>query len=764
MKNLRFICAQPANTFYIWQVETVINNFVKNGINPNNIDILLAIENNFIPEEWQILKNHYNNVNFFFYNDTREDKSYLPGVYFDLLKHYVKNNDLHDKVLFLHDSDIVFTKNVDFSGMIDDDIWYMSDTNSYINYNYIKQKGDQVYQDMCNIVGIDRRIPKLMNSNSGGAQYIIKNSTYEYWDKVEKDSIKLYKHFCDTEYLHVKKHDHDYPIQKWTAGMWSLLWNAWLFGHETKVDRRLDFGWSTNHISDVQKYSILHNSGVLSNENKMFFKTDYLNKLPYGDDLDIDKEKASYYYWNEVQDAGKKSPMINHETNDKVSFVCTTYGRFTCVRRIVAQYYAQTYSNKELIIFNTDVERPYVSGINDPTIKVINNNTNYITNEPYTNRGDICRDAVTHATGDYFMLADDDDIYLPWHMEQAVNGIKSNGKDAWKPEKSFYASYGNLEISKNVMEASVIVKMDRIRSIGFRSDITGYEGLSWYMQLASEGNLDEQNTYYVPSYSFNWSDPQEIGGHKQSGHIDDINNFDNHKLNCTDYAKEPLTPISEKELAKEYSKYYDFFLSNKNLFDHELFEKYISCYISKPITGRDDSFTVLFDILNDTYNEPINIVETGCIREINDDFKFGDGWSTLNWEYYCKKTGSKTFVVDISKIHIDRSKTIVPESKYVSYTLDDSINFLNNFNSKIDLLYLDSFDYDGDEENIKLCHNHSLNELKAAWNKLSEKCFILIDDIFNEHWDGKGKITIPYLLSNGFTIVYFIDSQVLLKR
>ena len=55
--------------------------------------------------------------------------------------------------------------------------------------------------------------------------------------------------------------------------------------------------------------------------------------------------------------------------------------------------------------------------------------------------------------------------------------------------------------------------------------------------------------------------------------------------------------------------------------------------------------------------------------------------------------------------------------------------FLKGFDKKIDLLFLDSFDYWGDEENIKACHNHSLNELKAAWDKLNEHCFVLIDDV-----------------------------------
>ncbi len=143
--------------------------------------------------------------------------------------------------VFLHDSDIVLTKPPKFDDMIKGNSWYLSNTKFYINYDYIIGKGDHTYKKMCEIVGIDPLIPKLLNNNSGGAQYIVKNTTYEFWDKVETDSINLYKYFCDTEHLHVKKTEYDYPIQKWTAGMWSLLWNAWLAGHETIVDERLDF-------------------------------------------------------------------------------------------------------------------------------------------------------------------------------------------------------------------------------------------------------------------------------------------------------------------------------------------------------------------------------------------------------------------------------------------------------------------------------------------------------------------------------------------
>ena len=259
----------------------------------------------------------------------------------------------------------------------------------------------------------------------------------------------------------------------------------------------------------------------------------------------------------------------------KLSFVCTSYRRFTCVERIVAQFHAQTYPNKELIIFNTDEEYPYSLGFEDSRVIIVNNGINYETGAPYENRGQICRDAVTHATGDYFMLADDDDIYLPWHMQQAVDGIESNGKDAWKPEQSFFATPSKVEMCMNTLEASVIVKMERIREIGFRSDITGYEGLSWYTQLRDEKHLDEHNKYYVPSYCFNWSDPHEIAGHKQSGAIGSQNNFENHKEASKDYVKRPLEKLAEEKLRETYKPYYHFLRQHVEDFPLELVSKYV---------------------------------------------------------------------------------------------------------------------------------------------------------------------------------------------
>lgn len=266
--------------------------------------------------------------------------------------------------------------------------------------------------------------------------------------------------------------------------------------------------------------------------------------------------------------------------NPKVSFVCTSYRRYRCVERIIEQYLQQDYQSKELIIFNTDTENPMSldESLFDYNIILVNNSIDYITGLEYTNRGQICRDAVSHATGDLFMLADDDDIYLPWHLRQAVDGIESNGKDAWKPRRSFFATPTKLEMCQNTLEASVIVKMHRIREIGFRDDLTGYEGLSWYTKLRDEKQLDEYNEHFIPSYCFNWSDPSDMAGHKQSGDINNPNNFENHKQKSCDVSSKPLERLGES-IKQIYQRYYNFLLNHKSEYDIELWQKYASKYV-----------------------------------------------------------------------------------------------------------------------------------------------------------------------------------------
>jgi hypothetical protein len=307
---MKWISAQPATIYYAWQVEVYINNFVENGVSPADIHVLFLTDGE-IPKEIEVLQRSYPFIGFHFYNDNRNDKSYIRSIYFNAVKqHFEAHPELENEIIMFHDSDTILLKPFEQSWeLLANKIWYFSDTNSYINYDYIMQKGEDVYQRMLDIVGLDGIVPKICNSNSGGAQHLIKNSTYSFWNKVEKDSIALYKMFCETEHLYQKKHDGDYPIQKWTAGMWSLLWNAWYFGNEVKVTDKLNFCWATDKIESMHNKQFLHNAGVTEMGQNLFYKGGYTNTLPYGSNLLISQEYCSYEYYKWIEKVASISPL-----------------------------------------------------------------------------------------------------------------------------------------------------------------------------------------------------------------------------------------------------------------------------------------------------------------------------------------------------------------------------------------------------------------------------------------------------------------------
>lgn len=319
MKNLRYICVQPRLLYYAWQVEVMINNFLKHGINPNNIDILVAWNPNdktsdsVNKEAWDKLANHYNNVRFFFYEDTREQPiHYISSVRPNILKqHFKAYPELEKEAIFYHDCDIVFTRTPDFSKFLNDNIWYLSDTNSYINYDYIISKGQDVYSKMCEIVKIDPIIPKLMNSNSGGAQYIMKNVDWTFWEFVERNSEQLFYQITDLNNQKKAIDSTYHELQIWCADMWAVLWNGWISSNETKVVPEMDFSWATDPIERWSEKLIYHNAGVTCSCGRQFYKGLYIDKLPYGIELEqYSQLKNGYNYVKEIIETAQKSCLL----------------------------------------------------------------------------------------------------------------------------------------------------------------------------------------------------------------------------------------------------------------------------------------------------------------------------------------------------------------------------------------------------------------------------------------------------------------------
>ena len=141
------------------------------------------------------------------------------------------------------------------------------------------------------------------------------------------------------------------------------------------------------------------------------------------------------------------------------------------------------------------------------------------------------------------------------------NGIESNGNFYNVTVKNFATPWTNVDYTKmhplTDLSATVI---------------------GW---VRDEKQFNEMNNNYIPSYCFNWSDPHEVSGHKQSGDINNPNNFENHKQASNDYALRPLQKLSKEDINLVYKKYYQWIFENLHNLNLEYFERYAKQFTNK---------------------------------------------------------------------------------------------------------------------------------------------------------------------------------------
>jgi len=144
------------------------------------------------------------------------------------------------------------------------------------------------------------------------------------------------------------------------------------------------------------------------------------------------------------------------------------------------------------------------------------------------------------------------------------------------------------------------------------------------------------------------------------------------------------------------------------------------------------------------FNGAKMIVETGCIRGWA-----GDGQSTLILATLAIRLGAAFHSIDLSPQHIENAqKWLGPLADTVVWHTADSIGVLKAWDKgTIDLLYLDSYDYE--VANPTPCQQHQLEEAKKTFPHLEHTSIVLMDDA-NQDNGGKVKLSKGFFLSKGW--------------
>lgn len=325
----------PDDTYFTWQVHLWLENLKQMGKSSDTIVLLFIPVNRNRNPKWNRLIELYPETTFKFYKDDMNEisRNYIPA-YISVLRPWLMRNWFQDHpefekhAIFYCDSDILFTDDFNIDAYVDDDINYLSDTNSYISVTYFDSKKNHVLPEkkaeyenldvfsmLGSLIGITREQGEKYKDHSGGAQYLLKNLNAKYWDKVMKDCmiIRGYLQRINKDFFK----NESTGFQSWCADMWAVLWNIWLIGGETVVIPEMGFSWSTDRIEKLKDNPIMHNAGITGS---------YMGKIPYfykgkyhqGSDPTIDphlevilnnevtKTKCNWYYANALKELKNK--------------------------------------------------------------------------------------------------------------------------------------------------------------------------------------------------------------------------------------------------------------------------------------------------------------------------------------------------------------------------------------------------------------------------------------------------------------------------
>lgn len=177
-----------------------------------------------------------------------------------------------------------------------------------------------------------------------------------------------------------------------------------------------------------------------------------------------------------------------------------------------------------------------------------------------------------------------------------------------------------------------------------------------------------------------------------------------------------------------------------------------------PYIDRQKSFDMLFRETANRFPKP-TMVETGTIRAEED-------WPGAGFFTYLAGAFLARFGGHLDSVDIDATKCAFAREwtgvfgEHVTVHQQDSIQFLQSFTNRIDVLYLDSLDTTepGHAE-------HCVREFDAAQQRLHPRSLLVIDDT---PWHagafvGKGARLVPRLTEEGWRILY-AGYQVVMSR
>lgn len=295
MKQLHIISCVEDLPRFRWESIVQLTNFRKYNLSDKARVIVFLPSYKEIEgfsREWDGIIKLFPEVKFFFYRDEKNkitdlmiNYNYIPiHRLCSLERHFLKYPELEQDAILYIDSDVIFTKQPNFNDYQEDNINYLSDTASYLNYTYLQGKENDVIPEKLEAYKTINPIAKLAkmcdvhidsikdnNNNTGGAQYLLKNVNAKFFSRCIDTCllIRIYLQQINQEFFpgKTRQEKEDKGFQSFCADMWAIQWELWRQNMPSKTPKWMDFAWSTDEVKRLEDVCMLHNAGIVSDDS-----------------------------------------------------------------------------------------------------------------------------------------------------------------------------------------------------------------------------------------------------------------------------------------------------------------------------------------------------------------------------------------------------------------------------------------------------------------------------------------------------------------
>ena len=191
-------------------------------------------------------------------------------------------------------------------------------------------------------------------------------------------------------------------------------------------------------------------------------------------------------------------------------------------------------------------------------------------------------------------------------------------------------------------------------------------------------------------------------------------------------------------------------------FSKKFFARLLKPAGNNPQRDRASSFSIVFEELDKMNKTDYTIVETGCMRADHGDMAFGDdGASTYIFDDFINYYDGQVISVDICQANVDHANK--KTSDRTTAYCEDSVSYLwgMGLKTKIDFLYLDSYDIERDNPHPSQLHH--VKELCAVIKHLKKGSIVCVDDhdaFFTGGQIGKGNYVKEFMEAIGAELLY----------